>query len=86
MLLEMLEEEFDDKQAQTHASGIQDGLVRAVLHLRKIAGSKFQDGADREANALRTIAHELEQQAEKVYIAPDPYEGTPWQGEGKSDA
>ena len=81
MVFEMLEEEFDDKQAQTHACGIQIGMMRAASHLRKIAGLHFQGGHDKDANLLRAAAQQLEEQAKKVYTAPDHFEGVPWKGE-----
>ncbi len=78
------EKEFDDKQAQTHASGTQQGMMRAAGHMRNIAGGYFQRGDDKMAKELRGIANDLEKRAEPVYTAPNPHTGTPWQGEGKT--
>ncbi len=80
------EVEFDDAQAMTHASGIQQGMMRAISYLRQSAGDYFQRDDDQTAKMIRAMAKDLEEKAETVYIAPDPSRGKPWQGEGKLDA
>lgn len=80
---DLTEEEFDDRQAMTHASGTQQGMKRCVKYLMDEASRKFREGQDEDAKMLRAYARELEVQAESVYTAPG-LDGTPWRGEGKA--
>lgn len=83
--VDLTEEEFDDRQAMTHASGTKQGMERCVKYLMDEASRKFREGQDEDAKMLRAYAQELEVQAEKVYKAPDHFKDTPWSGEGKPE-
>lgn len=71
----MSEEEFEQRQLDTHWAGIATGWEACELWLRNKAGNLFKDGRDADAMMVRSLSAEAGEQGRLARQEQRKYHG-----------